>query len=342
MKAVLFPGPEAIRLEEVDDPTCGPEDVIIQVTRAGICGTDIHIYRNEYMSQFPLIPGHEFGGVVVEVGSQVKTGVKVGDRVAVDPNLYCGYCEFCRREQANHCRNLEAIGVTRPGAFAEYVAAPARACYLVPDSLDDGQMAFIEPLACVVYGMKRLQFPPAEPVLLFGVGPIGLLLLQSLRHRGAGSIVAVDKQPERLALAAQLGANVTLEAGPELAEQLRELQPYGFGLVVDATGVPAVIQQAFRYLRPRGQMLMFGVAPMGAQIQVAPYDIFRNDWHILGSFALCYTFQEAIAWLDTGVVDVRPLISHTLPLAEFDQGFHQFLRGETLKVHVDPQRTSGT
>jgi 2-desacetyl-2-hydroxyethyl bacteriochlorophyllide A dehydrogenase len=337
MKAILFPGPEAIRVEQVDDPICGPDDVVVQVSRAGICGTDIHIYRNEYMSDFPLIPGHEFGGVVVEVGSQVKTGVKVGDRVAVDPNLYCGYCEFCRREQSNHCLNLEVVGVTRHGAFAEYVTAPARACYPVPDSLDDGQMAFIEPLACVVYGMKRVQLPPAEAVLIFGVGPIGLLLLQSLRHRGAGPIVVVDKQPERLALAAQMGANVTLEAGPALADQLKALQPHGFGLVVDATGVPRVIESAFAYLRPRGQMLMFGVAPMGAKIQIAPYDVFRNDWHILGSFALCYTFQEAITWLDTGVVDVRPLISHTLPLTEFSSGFQKFMQGETLKVQVDPR-----
>ncbi len=338
MKAILFPGPEAISVEQVDDPTCGPEDVIVQVSMSGICGTDVHIYRNEYMSSFPLIPGHEFGGVVVEVGSQVKTGLKIGDRVAVDPNLYCGYCDFCRREQSNHCLNLKVVGVTRHGAFAEYVTAPARACYLVPDSLDDGQMAFIEPLACIVYGMKRVQIPPAEAVLIFGVGPIGLLLLQSLRHRGAGPIVVVDRQPDRLALAAQMGATVTLQAGPDLDGQLKALQPHGFGLVVDATGVPRVIESAFAYLRPRGQMLMFGVAPMGAKIQIAPYDIFRNDWHILGSFALCYTFQEAITWLESGVVDVRPLISHTLPLAEFSDGFHKFVAGDTLKVHIDPRR----
>lgn len=337
MKAVIFPKAETIAVETVKDPSCGPEDVVVQVATTGICGTDIHIFRNEYMSTFPLIPGHEFGGTIVEVGSQVKTGLKVGDRVAVDPNLYCGYCDFCRREQSNHCRNLEVVGVTRSGAFAEYVDVPAKACYLVPDSLDDGQMAFVEPLACVVYGMKRLQVPPAEAVLIFGAGPIGLLLLQALRHRGAGVIVVVDKQPERLALAAQMGATVTLEAGATLAAQLQDLEPYGFGLVVDATGVPAVIESAFRYLRPRGQMMMFGVAPMGAKINVAPYDIFRNDWHILGSFALCYTFQESISWIENGVVDVRPLISHTLPIAQFSDGFHQFMQGKTLKVQIDPK-----
>lgn len=340
MQAVIFPEPETIVVEQVDDPGCGPDDVIIQVAMCGICGTDLHIYRNEYMSGFPLIPGHEFGGRIVEVGRDVKTGVQVGDRVAVDPNLYCGYCDFCRREQANHCRNLQAVGVTRAGAFAEYVAVPAKACYHVPASLDDTQMAFIEPLACIAYGMKRLHIPPADKVLLFGAGPIGLLLLQAIRHRGAAEIVVVEKQAARLTLAAQLGATTTLAAGPDLHAQLKTLSPAGYGVVVDATGVPAVIEEGFAYLRPRGQYLMFGVAPMTAKINLSPYAVFRNDWQIIGSFALCYTFQQSIAWLETGVVDVHPLVSHTAPFAEFPTLFRQFAEGKTLKVHVQPLTSS--
>jgi len=336
MQAVIFPEPETIVVDRVADPGCGPDEVIVQVSMCGICGTDLHIYRNEYMSGFPLIPGHEFGGRVVEVGRDVKTGIQVGDRVAVDPNLYCGYCEFCRMEQSNHCRNLQAVGVTRDGAFAEYVTVPARACYQVPASLDDNQMAFIEPLACIAYGMKRLRVPPADKVLLFGAGPIGLLLLQALRHSGASEIVVVEKQPARLALAQQLGASTVLAPGSELKEQLTTLSPHGYGVVVDATGAPPVIEQGFDYLRPRGQYLMFGVAPMTAKINLRPYAVFRNDWQIIGSFALCYTFQQAIAWLEKGVVDVRPLVSHTAPLAEFPTLFHQFAAGQTLKVHLQP------
>ncbi|MEZ4870374.1 MAG: zinc-dependent alcohol dehydrogenase family protein [Caldilineaceae bacterium] len=336
MNAIIFPEAETIVYDQVADPTCGPDEVVVQVTTTGICGTDLHIYRNEYMSAFPLIPGHEFGGRVVEVGSNVKTGVRIGDRVAVDPNLYCGACDFCRQEQANHCLNWQGVGITRPGGFAQYVAAPAKACYLVPAALSDQQMAMIEPLACIVHGMSRVRVPPAEQVLLFGAGPIGLLLLQALRHSGASQIVVVEKQPERLALAAQLGASVTLEAGPDLSGQLKQLAPYGFGLVVDATGVPAVIEGGFAYLKPRGQYLMFGVAPMKAQINLRPYDVFRNDWQIIGSFALCYTFQQAIAWLEAGVIDVTPLVSHCAPLADFIPLFHQFAAGKTLKVQLQP------
>ncbi len=336
MKAVIFPEAEAISVERVADPTCGPDEVIVQVGMSGICGTDLHIYRNEYMSTFPLIPGHEFGGRIVEVGRNVQMGFTVGDRVAVDPNLYCGYCDFCRHEQSNHCTNLKIVGVTQAGAFAEYVTVPAKACYPVPASLDDNQMAFIEPLACIAYGMSRLRVPPADNVLLFGAGPIGLLLLQALRHAGAAEIVVVEKQPARLELAKQLGATTTLTAGPDLTAQLKELQPHGYGIVADATGAPPVIEAGFQYLRPRGQYLMFGVAPMTAQINLRPYDVFRNDWHILGSFALCYTFQQSISWLETGVIDVKPLVSHTAALEEFPTLFQQFAEGQTLKVHLRP------
>jgi len=335
MQAVVFPAPETIIVEQVADPTCGPDEVVVQVAASGICGTDLHIYRNEYMSRFPLIAGHEFAGTIVEVGKEV-TDFQRGDRVTVDPNLYCGHCYFCRNEQANHCLNWQGVGVTLPGAFAEYVAAPARACYCVPDSLTDTQAALVEPLACVIHALNRLRVWPGDEVLIFGAGPMGLLLVQALHHSGASQVVAVDKQPDRLTLARQLGATATVAAGPDQAEALRELAPYGFALVVDATGVPAVIEQAFHYLKPRGQFLQFGVTPMDASITLRPYDVFRHDWTIIGSFALCYTFQPAIAWLANGVVDVTHLVSHTFPLADFPAALQSFADGKTLKVHVQP------
>lgn len=335
MQAVIFLAPETMAIEQVAYPTCGPEEVVVQVARVGICGTDLHIYRNEYMSDFPLIPGHEFVGTIVEAGKAV-TDFRVGDRVAVDPNLYCGHCYFCRNQQANHCLNWEGVGITRSGAFAQFVAAPARACYRVPASLSDGEAAFIEPLACVVHALSRLRVWPGNEVLIFGAGPMGLLLVQVLRHSGASQVVVVEKQADRLALAAQLGATATITAGVDQDKALKELAPYGFGVVIDATGVPAVIEQAFKFLKPRGQFLQFGVTPMESTITLRPYDVFRHDWTIIGSFALCYTFEPAIAWLASGVVNVAPLISHTAPLAAFPDVFQQFAEGKTLKVHLQP------
>ena len=335
MHAVVFPAPETVSVERVPDPAPRRDEVVVQVAVSGLCGTDLHIYRNEYMSHFPVIPGHEFGGVIAEVGQEV-TNFRPGDRVAVDPNLYCGHCYFCRNEQSNHCLNWEGIGITRPGSFAEYVAAPARACYRLPDNLSDAQAAYVEPVACVVHSLKRIRVWPGDEVLIFGAGPMGLLLVQALRHMGASLVVVVEKQPDRLALASYIGASATVLSCPDQAEALRELAPYGFGVVVDATGVPAVIEQAFQYLKPRGQYLQFGVAPKDARISLSPYDLFQHDWTVVGSFALCYTFQPAIAWLSSGIVHVEPLISHTLPLTEFPAALEAFAAGRTMKVHLRP------
>ncbi len=340
MHAVVFQSVENISLEQVPDPVCAPDEVVVQVKRTGICGTDLHIYRNEYMSNFPVIAGHEFGGTIVEVGKAVAD-LSVGDRVAADPNLYCGHCYFCRNQQANHCLNWQGVGITRPGAFAEYVAVPARACYRLPDSLNDAQAAMIEPLSCVIHALNRLRVYSGDEVLIFGSGPMGLLLTQSLRSSGASQVVVVEPQAERLALARELGATTVVPAGPEQQNILRGLAPHGFAIVVDATGVPEVIEQAFDYLKPSGQYLQFGVAPKTASIRLRPYDVFRHDWTIIGSFALYYTFQQAIAWMASGVVDVARLISHTLPLDQFEVGFRAFAIGKTLKVHLLPGCIAG-
>ncbi len=336
MQAVLFPAPESLALEQVADPACQPGEVVVQVAQAGICGTDLHIYRNEYMSAFPVIGGHEFTGRIVEVGPGV-TQFRGGERVSVDPNLYCGQCYFCRQQHSNHCLNWQGVGITRPGAFAEYVAVPAQACYVVPDALTDAQAAFIEPVSCVIHALNRLRVWPGDEVLIWGAGPMGLLLTQALRHSGASQVAVVEKQPGRLELARRLGATAAISAEGAVESELRALAPHGFAVVIDATGVPAVVEQALRFLKPRGQYLQFGVTPQGATVKWRPYDIFRNDWTILGSFALCYTFQPAIAWLASGVVDIGPLVSHTLPLAEFERGFRDFADGKTLKVHLRPK-----
>lgn len=335
MKAIVFTAPEHLEVAETPDPICGPEDVIVHVAAAGICGTDLHIYRNEYFSSFPLIAGHEFCGVITEVGRDVR-GLSAGVRIAVDPNLYCGECEFCRSLHGNQCTDLQAVGVTRNGAFGQYVAVPATACYRLPDGLSDLEGASVEPVACVVQAMGRMSIGPGDRALVFGAGPMGLILTQALRHRGASDVVVVDQKANRLDLALTIGAGSALVSGVDLKPRLNALAPRGFHIVVDATGVPSVIEDAFSYLRPHGQFLQFGVAPNHSSVKVNPYDIFRNDWSIIGSFALNHTFEAAIAWLSAGVIDVRPSVSHQVPLDEFPRAFASFAKGETLKVQVLP------
>jgi threonine dehydrogenase-like Zn-dependent dehydrogenase len=202
--------------------------------------------------------------------------------------------------------------------------------------LTDAQAAFVEPLSCVIHALNRLRVWPGDEVLIFGAGPMGLLLVQALRRSGASQLVVVEKEAHRRSLAQQMGASAVLDSSPAQLESLWGMAPHGFAVVIDATGVPAAIEQALGFLKPRGQYLQFGVAPEGATTQWSPYEVFRKDWTIIGSFALCYTFQPAIAWLANRVVDVTPLVSHTLPLAEFACGFQDFADGHTLKVHLRP------
>jgi 2-desacetyl-2-hydroxyethyl bacteriochlorophyllide A dehydrogenase len=335
MHAIVFTAPDQLSYEQVENPVCAPDEVVVKVSQVGICGTDIHISRNDYHSTFPIIAGHEFVGNVIETGKQV-TALHNGDRVAVDPNLYCGECYFCRQEQSNHCLNWQGVGITRPGGFAEFVAVPARACYLVPETLTDTQAAFIEPLSCVIHALKRMRTWPGDDVLIFGAGPMGLLLVQAMRHTGASRVVVVEKQPDRKNLARTMGANTAITPGPDLTKELLAIAPYGYAIVIDATGVQEVIQQALQYVKPRGQYMQFGVTSKGVTVQWEPYEIYHKDMTIIGSFALCYTFQPAVAWLENRVVNVDPLVSHTLPLSEFQQGFRDFADGRTLKVHIRP------
>lgn len=337
MQAVVFDRREHLEVRAITPPTPRRGEVRVTVDRAGICGTDIHIYRDEYVSQFPLVPGHEFVGRVHSLGEDVTT-LAPGDRVAVDPNIYCGHCIFCRNRQNNQCLNWQGVGITRPGAFAESAVVPAAACYRVPDALGDAEAAFIEPVSCVVHAMNRLPVAAGDRVLLYGAGPMGLLLVQALRHRGAGRLVVVDRQADRLALAESMGAGATVPANDDADRTLRDLEAHGYDVVIDATGVPSVVERSLSYLRPYGRYLQFGVTPRNAEIRVRPFDLFRHDWTWLGSFALCYTFEQAIQWMAAGVIDVKPLVSHHVPMSEFPGVFDAFAAGQTLKVHLTPGR----
>jgi len=180
MKALVIESPGSAATRQVPTPTPGPGEVLIRVAAAGLCGTDLHIYRGEYEAEYPIIPGHEFAGTVAAVGEGVDE-FYVGQRVAADPNIFCHQCAYCRREMHNQCLNLRAIGVTTDGAFAEYVLAPRSVVYAIAD-LPFEQAAFIEPLSCVVYAMQRARPNPGDRVLLFGAGPMGCLLTQMLRR----------------------------------------------------------------------------------------------------------------------------------------------------------------
>jgi 2-desacetyl-2-hydroxyethyl bacteriochlorophyllide A dehydrogenase len=314
MLAARLRAPQTATVERINVPTLGDHEVLIEVRRAGICGTDLHIWHGSYeLAKYPMTPGHEFAGVVQRVGSEVQT-VRVGDRVTADPNLPCYRCYCCQRRQFNQCLNLQAVGVTRDGGFAQYVAVPESAIFPIGD-LSFAAAALVEPLACVVWGLKQVQLQAGDRVLILGAGPMGLLMMQTLRHAGATTAVVVDTSPSRLKLASQLGATAAID--PSQLGELGALAPYGFDLVADATGNAAAMEAGFQQLAPGGKLWIFGVAPAEVLARFTPYQIFRKDLQIIGSFALNKTFHEAIALMHSGAIHTELLISHNLPLIQF-------------------------
>jgi len=336
VRAAFYEARHEVAVHEAPEPEPGPKDILIRVHACGICGTDQHIYDGDFGGPFPMIGGHELAGEVVAVGPEIVEDIRVGQRVAVNPNVFCGSCFYCRRGQMNHCLRWSAIGVTRDGGFADYVVAPEANVYPVGD-MDYETAAFIEPISCVVYGLRRLRIPEGANALIYGAGPIGLLMLQLVANGGASGVAVVDLKQDKLDLARALGAHDAVLAGSGADDALREISPLGFDVVIDCTGVPAVVEHMFTHVRNEGKLLFFGVNPTEARIAVSPYDVYRKDLEILGSFALRFTFHDAFALLQAGAVDVAPLLSDRLPIDRFPEALRLAASGDALKVQIQPQ-----
>jgi 2-desacetyl-2-hydroxyethyl bacteriochlorophyllide A dehydrogenase len=307
MESVVIRKPREIFVMEKEIPEPGPGEVLIQVMASGICGTDLHIYRGEYLGDYPVIPGHEFSGVVTATGSQV-TRFNFGDRVAVEPNIACENCSHCLNNRQNFCLNWQAIGVTLPGGMEEYVTAPEKAVFSI-GNLPYEQAAFMEPLSCVVHGVERAHIDLADKVAILGAGPIGDLILQMACLQGAAHITLLENNPGRAELACQLGAD-------QVVNRMEDLQLNTYDVVIDATGVIPVMNRAIDFARHGGTVLLFGVPPSGKNMEFEAFKIFQKGLTLLSSYTSVRNSFQAISLLQTGQVQVEPLISHRLPLKE--------------------------
>jgi threonine dehydrogenase-like Zn-dependent dehydrogenase len=317
MKAAVYVQPHEVKVEERPYPQPGPGEVTVKVACCGICGTDYHIVEGDFISPYPLIGGHEFSGTVHQIGEGVA-GWTVGERVAVDPSVYCGECYHCRNNQFNHCEKWNAIGVTLNGAFAEYVKVPAKNLYRIPEAMTFEEGALIEPLSCVAFGMNRLEPRFGDKALIFGGGPMGLMLLQSVKVSGVSEVVLVDIDEGKLEMARQLGATGVYRNDEALDDFIgRTKYPHGFDIVIDATGIPKVIEGMFRYAGPRARILQFGVAPRESRVSINPFEVYHKDWKYLGSMALMFNFYQALFMIQEKRVDMQPLITRKISLEEF-------------------------
>ncbi len=318
MKAIRIDQPNSMSLVDLPMPDPGEGEICIQVAASGICGTDVHIYRGEYMGAYPVIPGHEFSGVVTRVGDGVARW-KTGDRVAVEPNISCGNCWHCLNNRQNFCENWQAVGVTRPGGMAQYVLAPESAAFGIGE-LEFACGAFVEPLSCVLHGVERAGVRMGDSVLVLGAGPIGCLLVQVARLQGASRIMVAERNPARLQNAIQVGADQGFGS-------LDEVPQGAFDVVMDATGVPVVMARSLNFARKGGTVLLFGVPPSGSRLDLDAFLIFQHGLKIVSSFTSVRNSYQAVALLQSGQVDVQSLISHRLPLSEFENGIHLIENG---------------
>jgi 2-desacetyl-2-hydroxyethyl bacteriochlorophyllide A dehydrogenase len=329
MKAAVITGVGSVEVTQVPDPTPGPRDVVVQVAACGLCGTDLHILQGEFAPTLPVVPGHEFAGTVVAVGAQVDT-LAAGDRVAVDPSLYCHECYYCRLGRNNLCERWAAIGVTTGGGAAEYAVAPAANCVKLPEHVRTEDAALIEPLSCAVRGYDILRSQMASHVLIYGSGTMGLMMLQLAKRTGAASVDMIDLNTERLVTATQLGCDATAISADEIE------RPRGWDVVIDATGNEKAIQDGLGRVGKGGTFLQFGVSDYAARATIEPYKIYNQEITITGSMAVLHSYERAAELFAAGVLDPEVFISDRLPLDEYPAALDRFRAGKGRKIQVRP------
>ena len=335
MKAVVIEEPNEVTVKNVPDPKPSAGEAVVRVEACGICGTDIHVIRGEFApTRYPIIPGHEFCGEVVEVGTGVRN-LQVGDFVAVDPSLFDGTCRQCRAGRFNLCENWNGIGVGHTnGACAELVAVPAANAFRLPGGIPRSWGALVEPLACAVHGLDQIDARVAGEWLIYGAGTMGLLLGQLAKESGAGRLDMVETNPKRHTLAKKLAAERVAASADELD------MPQGWDVVIDATGAIPAIEDGLRRVAKGGTFLMFGVARDDALAKFSPFRVYNDEIKIVGSMAVLHSFERALALFSKGVIDSEAMITNRFTLDDYPKAIDAFLAGSGLKVQVLPGVTS--
>lgn len=339
MRALVKARPErGLELLDVPKPAPGPADVLVRVTHAAICGTDLHIYDWNAWAQetmtLPVVVGHEFVGVVDEVGDQVDDIVP-GLRVAGEGHIVCGHCRNCRAGDGHLCRSTVGVGIQRDGGFAEYVVIPASNAYPVPDSVPDQVAAILDPLGNAVH--TALSFAlVGEDVLITGAGPIGQMAAAVCRHAGARHIVITDVEEARLATAGRMGATRAVRAGPvSLRAAMDDLgMTEGFDVALEMSGSPHALADVLGHTNHGAKVALLGLFDRPAEVDLN--EAILKGLTIKGIYGreMFDTWYKAVAMLDSGL-DVEPVISHRLPLDEYEQAFAALGAGDASKVILE-------
>lgn len=321
MKSAVFYGKHNMKIEEKELPIVGPEDVLVQVKACGVCGTDVHIYEGDKGAAEvtpPTILGHEFAGIVAEVGKNV-TKYKKGDRVCVDPNCYCGNCDYCRSGIAHYCTDMIGYGTTMNGGFAEYCSVNQKQIYPIGDNTTFEKGAMAEPVACCLHGIDMCNIHPGSNVVIIGGGMIGLLMMQLSKLSGATKVALLEPVEKKRETAIKLGADFCIDPIKEdVKAKLKESGMAWVNVVIECVGRPSTIEQAIDIAGNKAVVMMFGLTKPDETISVKPFEIFQKEIELKASYINPYTHKRAIELIDSGRLDVSSMIYEVCSLEKLE------------------------
>jgi len=343
MQALVLTAYNTFKSQDVAKPVPGPEDVLIRVAACGICGSDVHgMDGSSGRRRPPIIMGHEAAGTIAEVGDAV-TGWRPGDRVTFDSTVYCGGCAFCKRGQINLCDNRRVLGVScedyrQHGAFAEYVVAPHRILYRLPDAVPFEHAAMVEPVSIAVHAVSRGGVRDNESAVVVGTGMIGLLVVQVLRARGCKTIIAVDLDEDRLTLAREFGASHALLGNSEtVLDTIRDLTSgHGADSAFEVVGATPTMTTAIDSVRKGGSVTLVG--NLSPSVEIPLQRVVTRELSLFGSCASAGEYPECLELMASGKVNVAPLISAVAPLCDGAAWFQRLYNREPglMKVLLQP------
>ncbi|HHV61804.1 MAG TPA: NAD(P)-dependent alcohol dehydrogenase [Firmicutes bacterium] len=326
MKAAVLYGPMDLRLESINKPALGRLDVLIEIKANGLCGSDIHFFKEGRLGPFevtsPYVPGHEASGVIEAVGEEVE-GFKIGDRVVIEPGIPCRLCEWCKSGRYNLCPQVRFLSAPPiNGTLSEYVSVPFDFVYKFPDRLTYEEAALVEPLAVGLHAINRGGLRPGMSIAIFGAGPIGLMILQCARASGAGEIFIIDKIPMRLEMAERLGATKAINAAEKDAvEEVLELtHSRGVDVLFEASGNSKVENDCLRLAKRGGVIVLVGWPDQ----KLVPYkleDILDKELDIRGINRYANAYQPALGLLEAGQINLRAMITHRYPFNQVCEAF---------------------
>lgn len=340
MKGMYYLGNKKFEMREMPI-ALGAKDVLVRVAACGVCGTDVHIYNGDKGSaevKPPVVLGHEFSGEVVDAGSCVTT-VKAGDHVSVDPNIYCGQCHFCRTGKKQHCENLLAIGVNRDGGFAEYCVVPESQCFLLDPAVPLTHGAMCEPVACCIHGVDRAAIRHGDTVCVIGGGAIGLIMVQLAKLAGASKVILSEPVALRREIGRKVGADYAIDPiSADISTSIKGITGTdGVDKVIECVGNLSATEQAFEAAKRGATVLLFSVPKPDAVFGLALMDVFKKELTISGSFINPDTHQRAVDMINSGKLQLDPVITHSFALEKLEEAIFAQISSDSIKVVVVPQ-----